>query len=151
MVTLGLANKIRCVQQFLITCNERMASVIQELKNVGRMTYFFQIWLVLLFHNKLSQSETEKSLFFMTKSDDIRYCFCKSLFYWGTLIIPYNFPVGWSGSGRHRDNEEICHDQETWDATRIPVSNRGGVSQIHHPKGLRKGLCREAQQAAWSQ
>ena len=121
--------------------------MVQELENVGRMTFFFffQIWLVLLFHNKLSQSETEKSLFFVTESQKI------ILLYRSYFIVPYNFPVGWSGSGRHRDNEEIRHDQETWDATRIPVSNRGGVSQIHHPKGLRKGLCREAQQAAQSQ
>ena len=73
VLTWGLASKIRCVQQFSITCNGRMASVVQELKKVGRMTFFFffQIWLVLLFNNKLSQSETKKSLFFVTKSDDI--------------------------------------------------------------------------------
>ena len=41
MMTWGLASKIRCVQQFLITCNGRMPSAVQELKNVRRMTYFF--------------------------------------------------------------------------------------------------------------
>ena len=73
------------------------------------------------FRNKLlSQPEKEKSLTFCDQVG--RYPkFTFTNLYFIVVYLPYNFLVGWSGRGRHQNNEEICHDRETCDATGIPV------------------------------